>query len=95
MHGFPVVCRLQCGCCCDHWRDVWDDAPESQTACTYMNKDGCALSREDRPWACNSYQCEISKAFDEGAITKEQAEKFIELGFFHNRHMWKPHLGTK
>lgn len=96
MYGFSVVCRLACGCCCaNYWRDVWGGAPKSQTVCAYLNNDGCALARRDRPWVCNAYQCEISCAFDVGEITKKQAEKLIRLGFFHNRHMWELHLGTK
>lgn len=95
MYQRDVICEIGCGHCCGYWRDVWDNAPEEQKTCTYQNPDGCALAREDRPWPCNSFQCEISIAYSARELTLAQAKKFIELGFFHNRHMWKPHLETK
>ena len=73
------ACPLQCGACCkEFWRDVFEDAPKSQTKCAYQGKHGCDLEREHRPMVCNIYMCPLAEAVQRGAITRERARVLLD-----------------
>ena len=82
----PVECPLQCGQCCDYWKDVDVLRHRYSTAvdCPFLGKDGCTKPRDQRPLPCLEYICEVGQAVIDGVIThnegvsyKEQGEEFL------------------
>jgi hypothetical protein len=86
------ICLAPCGQCCDdHWRDAFPDEDCSKLECDFVSEAGCTLDRKSRPDACNSFQCDGSKALSAGKITKEQLEYMQENCIQYNKRLWHEH----
>lgn len=65
-------CPIQCGQCCELWRDVFPDAPEELIQCPHLGPQGCSLQRKVRPDPCTDYLCEIAQEVVGERITLNQ-----------------------
>lgn len=77
-----MMCPLQCGQCCDYWRDVPEltkhvSAPE----CPHLGADGCKLPRRRRPPACVKYVCGVAQAIIAGRISPDRGADLKEKGY--------------
>lgn len=72
-----MKCPIQCGQCCDYWRDVPElvtDAVMRPNArcCPHHETRGCGLARKDRPEACVDYLCGVAEAVIEKRISRAE-----------------------
>jgi hypothetical protein len=79
-----VRCPLQCGQCCDYWRDVPElvtDAVMKPNAveCPHLTDRGCGLQRKDRPEECVDYLCGVACAVIDQRISRAEGFRLKEL----------------
>jgi len=70
---FDIPCPIQCGACCDEWKDLraFSHFAKRDGRCPNQGATGCKLPRQKRPIECTVYLCELALLAVHGMLTRE------------------------
>ena len=76
---FDLPCPIQCGDCCDLWRDLraFSHFAKRDGRCPNHGAMGCKLPRQKRPIECTVYLCELALLAVHGMLTDEERDRVL------------------